>query len=162
MRFITKLYFAAFPFVEPRKKEPVSKSSLQFNLPKRLSVEDMMKQMNQKKHTIPMPTNTAPYRPPPPIFSMNVMKPKKVQQNHSLTYKNVPLSVIDMLRKRLNQDQPSMKTDTAQQTSVPAIKTSSSSCTFLAGSFVPMVGNCSKYGACRQGKLEYGKHVSII
>ena len=97
-----------------------------------------------------------------PLFAPKFMKPTKVKTENSLTYKNVPAGWIAMLSQRLNEDQPSWHTDTELQTAPPAIKTSSSSCSFLAGSFTTMDGICSKYGACRVDKLQYGKHVRIF
>jgi hypothetical protein len=106
----------------------------------------------------PFQSNSARY----PIFAPKFIKPTKVKTDYSLTYRNVPAGWVAMLSQRLNEDQPSWHADTELQTAPPDIKTSSSSCSFLAGSFTTLEGTCSKYGACMVDKLQYGKHVRIL
>ena len=124
--------------------------------------------MNQKKNTTKLNhTFNSTYKsfqanPSKTQATLPARKLTKVKRPNSLTYRNVPAYLIPMLRRRLNEDQPSLHTDTHLQTAPPPIKTSSSSCSFLAGSFTTMEGICSKYGACRVDKLEYGNHVSNI
>jgi hypothetical protein len=120
-------------------------------------------EMNPKTNTSeeitlkPFRSNSARF----PIIAPKFMEPTKVKTDNSLTYKNVPAGWIAMLSRRLNEDQPSGHADTELQTAPPAIKSSSSSCSFLAGSFTSTEGICSKYGACRVDKLQYRKHVRI-
>ena len=105
------------------------------------------------------PTTTATF--PPLIPKRMILNHTKVKTENSLTYKNVHIDVIAMLRQRLNEDEPSWDADNEVETAPPTNKTSSSACSFLAGSLYTLTGTCSSYGACRVENLVYPKHVRI-
>ena len=169
-------FLPTIPYIGQIKKEsrPTKPSqSFKFTIPKTMSFNDIMKQVKQRKSTTEEPklyfqkfdNIKSPKSNMPtiqhPLFGNYLREPIKIKNKQSLTYKNVPASVIEILRKRLNEDHSLLNSNIANQVQTPAFKSPSSSCTFLAGSFSPMMGYCSKYGACRQRKLEYGNHVSI-
>ena len=130
-------------------------------------MNDTKKEKNPKKQGSDLfakpeylqPTAPAPY----PLFQKNhIMKPTKIKTSNSLSYRNIPAALIPMLRLKLNEDQPAWNENTELQRAPPSNKTSSSSCSFQAGSFTTMEGTCSKYGRCRVDKLEYVHHVRNI